>query len=548
MLSNLKVSNFALIEKASLDFNEGFTVITGETGSGKSILLGALALILGERANYSVIRDKDKKTIVEAEFQIANYTLESFFTEHDLDYNPETIIRREINAEGRSRAFVNDSPVQLSILKELTGKLIHIHSQHNTLQLKNKDFQLEVLDDLCGNQTLKTKYQQSFKAWQKIRKELNTLEEKKITLQKEAEFNRFQLDEIQTLNLGTTDYTSLEAELNIGESSEELKEGFQSILEGIGEDGTIAQLQAINQIVTKASGKSDQLAELSDRIKSVIIELQDIEQDAEAGLEKVEIDPARLNEITLVMDRFYSISKKHNIDNQQDLQAKELDLMNQVEGVESIDENINKLTQELAKEKENVVKHGEKLSAVRQKEAKSVVKSITALLVDLKLPDTRLEFEIQAKEKPDVNGLDQVNMLFTPNKGMPLTGIEKAASGGELSRLMLALQTLLSAKKQLPTLIFDEIDTGVSGEVAQRIGNLLRKLGENIQLFAITHLPQVAGKGQSHLKVHKSNASDATITQISILENDDRIVEIAKLMSGTEINQAALDNAKALMN
>lgn len=548
MLSNLKVANFALIEKASLDFNEGFTVITGETGSGKSILLGALALILGERANYSVIRNKDKKTIVEAEFRIKSYHLEDFFAANDLDYNHETIIRREINAEGRSRAFVNDSPVQLSILKELTSKLIHIHSQHNTLQLKNKDFQLEVLDDLCGNTALKKSYQTSFKSWQSIRKELQNLEEKKTNLLKEAEFNRFQLDEIQTLHLESTDYTSIEEELNLGESSEELKEGFQAIEEGIGENGVISQLEDIAQIVGKSGGKNSLLKELHERIKSVIIELKDITEEAVAGLDSVEIDPARLNEITLLMDRFYSISKKHNIDNQADLQQKELDLLNQVEGVDAIDSQLEKLQTQLEKEHKNVVASGEKLSAIRKKEAKTVVKNITVLLEDLKLPDTRLEFDIQQKENPDLNGLDQVNMLFTPNKGMPLTGIEKAASGGELSRLMLALQTLLSSKKQLPTLIFDEIDTGVSGEVAQRIGDLLRKLGQNIQLFAITHLPQVAGKGQSHLKVHKRNESDTTITQISTLSNEDRVVEIAKLMSGTEINQAALENAKALMN
>ncbi len=547
MLKKLTVQNFALIENAQLAFHPGFTVITGETGSGKSILLGALSLILGERANYGVIRDEKQKTIVEATFDVSNYRFQPFFEQEDLDYSEETIIRREISAAGKSRAFINDTPVQLSLLKQLTEKLIYINSQHNTLALKTTAFQLDVLDTLCNTNELKATVEQAYRTWKNKQKELVTSKSNLSEQLKENDFNLFQLEELEQLHLEKTDYDKLQVDLNKFENAEELASAFTAINNAIhSESGMLSSLITLSKHFSGLSEKDVQLKELFERLQSVKIELDDIGSTAEQNLEDIEIDPKELEELTLKVDRYNALLKKHNANNQEELKEICLSLSDKTNSVDSLQEQISQLESEL-KEIENVaVQSAQQLSAKRKAKAPAVERKIVALLEEVKLNGSIFSFDFE-EQALKVTGIDAIRILFTPNKGSAPQPIDKAASGGELSRVMLVLQSLLSEKKNLPTLIFDEIDTGVSGEVAEKIGLLLNGMGKNMQLFAITHLPQVAGKGNHHILVEKKDKNSITNTTLTAIHDEKRIKEIAKLMSGVEISDAALENAKKLM-
>ena len=545
MLQKLIVKNFALIENASLDFNSGFTVITGETGSGKSIMLGALKMILGERADFNVIRDKENKTIVEAYFDISNLPIDSLFDIHELDYQSETIIRREINATGKSRAFINDTPVQLSVLKEITTFLVHIHSQHHTINLKSKAFQLDLLDVLAGNQALKQELTALFEKWKKKQHAIDQLKLEFIQKQKKAEFNRFQLEELEALDLDVVDYTEIEQALSRAEKFEEIKASFQLIINAIENENGVSEL--LRQIKKNSTSNDKSLTVLYERIEEARIELEDVALQAAGELSEMELEPTDIEEKTVLMDRFNAALKKHYFTSQEELITLQKSLKEELNISEHSEEKIKDLERELAQLTETLDNLANKLSKQRKEKAPAIEKAITKLLDELKLPDTKIMFDFEEKALSE-NGKDKVALLFSPNKGLSPQPIEKAASGGELSRLMLSIQYLLSAKKKLPTVIFDEIDTGVSGEVAQRIGEHLKKMGENMQLFAITHLPQVAGKGQTHILVEKTQKNSATVTQFKTLTEEQRIEEIAKLMSGKEVNKGALENAKNLMN
>ena len=547
MLKRLTVQNFALIENAQLSFNKGFTVITGETGSGKSILLGALSLILGERANYAVIRNEKQKTIVEGTFDVSSYQFQSFFEQEDLDYSEETIIRREISATGKSRAFINDTPVQLSLLKSLTEKLIYINSQHNTLALKTAAFQLDVLDTLCDTSSLKLIVEKGYLSWKAKQKALVLAKNNLSEQLKENDFNTFQFEELELLQLEKINYNQLILDLNKFENAEELASAFTAISHSINaEAGLLSTINSTLKNFVHLGNKDEQLEELLTRLQSVKIELDDIGSAAEQNLENIEIDPKELEHLILKVDQYNGLLKKHNATDQEELIKISAALSGKTSSIESLQEQITALESELTALESEVQKNALELSNKRKEKAPQVEKKIVALLEELKLTGSIFTFSIEPQELK-MSGVDNIRILFTPNKGSIPQPIDKAASGGELSRVMLALQSLLSEKKNLPTLIFDEIDTGVSGEVAEKIGVLLNGMGENMQLFAITHLPQVAGKGNHHILVEKKDKNNITNTTLTTIDEQKRIEEIAKLMSGSEISTAALENAKKLM-
>ena len=549
MLSTLRIQNFALIDSLTLDFNKGYTTLTGETGSGKSILLGALNLILGERADFSVIGPSSDKAIVEAEFELSKFHLEAFFQNNDIDLFNPTILRREINSQGRSRAFINDSPVQLGVLKELTEQLVHIHSQHNTLELRKPDFQIEVLDTLSSLEKLRLEYSITFKLWNSERKSLEILKDKLALSLQQGDYNRFQLEELEELNLEKNDYQTLEKELVRNENVDELKSTLDNIVAAIEtEDGASSTLRKLKTLLEKSKGVDVVLDELSQRIQSVLVELQDVSGEAENYLEKIEIDPKRLNELVLLIDQFNRVLRKHNLISQDQLMELKEKLSSDLDDTSELQTLIDLKSKEVAELRKEIEEIGLDLHKKRVESSKSCEEEVQYLLAELKMPDTQFLFDFTKREEFNLFGCTDVKILFSPNKGLAPVSIDKAASGGELSRLMLALQNLISTKKQLPTIIFDEIDTGVSGDVAQKIGSLLKKMGQNLQLIAITHLPQVAGKADFHFKVEKTNNDSRTRTHVKALNEEERIEEIARLMSGEEINEAALLNAKALMN
>ena len=549
MLTNLRIQNFALIDSISIDFKAGFTVLTGETGSGKSILLGALNLILGERADYSVIGPNGEKSIVEAEFQLSNFNLNAFFQENDIDDYETTIIRREITSQGRSRAFINDTPIQLAVLKEFAEKLIHIHSQHHTLELKNTNFQIELLDTLADLNSEKNDYFKKFKTWNESSKKLNQLKEELSKAIQVADYNRFQLEELEELSLESKNYEALELELNKSESVDEIKSTLDHIHLAIdGDEGVLSVLNKLKISTDRLKDKDEVINELATRVQSVVIELKDIVAEAEDQKEKIEINPFRINELTAALDKYNRVLKKHGFSTQVQLQEYQQSISNDLASSDELQDEIEQLSIQTEKLALEIGEIANKIHEKRKKAAPSIEESIQLLLADLKMPNTRIQFQLSERKELNANGISDVAILFSPNKGIEPIAIDKAASGGELSRLMLALQNLVSKKKQLPTIIFDEIDTGVSGDVAQKIGNLLRNMGENLQLLAITHLPQVAGKAQNHFKVEKAIVNNLTRTNVRVLSDVERVEEIARLMSGEEINEAALLNAKALMN
>lgn len=546
MLSRLTVSNFVLIENEELSFHPNFSVITGETGSGKSILLGALRLILGERADFSVIRDANRKTIVEGFFTIDGDFFKPFFEDYDLDFNEETIIRREIDAKGKSRAFVNDTPVQLLVLKNLTQQLIHIHSQHNTIQLKDKLFQLNILDAYANTFGDIKELLAAFSTFKSKEKELNDKKEEFILLSKEFDFLNFQLEELNNLRLEEINYQNVELKLKAIEQSEEITQSFSSINYVIDqkEDSVCEQLKTLSKSITI---DYPQLVELKNRIDSVIIELDDLSSEAQLTGSNLSLPDDDIGELTLQLDAFNSALRKHHVSGQDELLNIYSTIRSQVNDFENSDELMKGLEIECNQRYKIALDLAKKISEERKKAAKIFEVDLEKVLSELKLDDAVLRFNFSEKGL-NSSGIDEVGIVFTPNKGMNPQPIEKAASGGELSRLMLAIHYLLSRKQNLPTVIFDEIDTGVSGEVASKIGNHLKRMGENMQLMAITHLPQVAASGDHHYVVEKYDEKGKTKTTINELTKEERIDEVARLMSGEEINDAARTNALNLLN
>jgi DNA repair protein RecN (Recombination protein N) len=549
MITSLRVSNFALISELDLHLRSGFSAITGETGSGKSILLGALELLLGERADFSLIGPLSDKAVVEASAMIEGYDLLAFFQENDLDYADQTIIRREISNSGRSRAFINDTPVQLTVLREFSSRLVNIHSQYNTLELKERDVQLEMLDTIAELTDLRREFALLFKRFKQKNQELQAKEEELSTLLKQRDYNQFQLTELEGLDLFKTDYASLDRELSLAENSEQIVQVASFIADGLSQDGGVLEfLGKIKNELEKVKSIDQDLEDFYNRTTSVLVELKELMGDAQKYSETVDLDPRLKEQLTEKIDKFNHALRKHNLNDQQGLIELFESFGSYIEGTEQLDAEITFLRSEANKLKQQVDEKANELHSLRLKAKPQIEKLITDLLAELKMENTTLSFDLEQKSEIGQSGSTNLTMRFSANKGIEAIPIEKAASGGELSRVMLALQKIVSEKKAMPTVLFDEIDTGVSGDVAQKIGNLLRKMGEHMQLIAITHLPQVAARAENHFKVEKFEANNRTVSKVRELSDDEHVEEVARLMSGETISAEALMNARSLMN
>jgi len=547
MLALLRISNFALIDYIELEFKSGFTVITGETGSGKSILLGALDLILGGRADFAVIGPDSSKCFVEAEFKLAD-TFRLFFEENDIDFNGITLIRREINVQGKSRAFINDTPVSLQLLKSLTSQLVNIHSQYNTLELKDKSYQLDMLDCLAGIEDDKTAYLSLYHQWKSQQKSLLIQQEKYEERLKWLDYNQFQLNELAELNLGQIDFSLLENELHTLENGESLKSNFYHLAQTIqAESGIYSSLISLKTTLDRNNVSNVNLNELKNRLAMIIPELKDIGEEAENFADNLEMNPDKIVQLTGQLDAFNRLLSKHQKQSQEELLVLMTELSNSVDDTEMMREEMENLNRDVEKAYDELIiragiLHNNRLNAVGP-----ISKEIQSILTELKMPDTLLLFQLTQTENLTVSGSTEIQLLFSANIGITPISIEKAASGGELSRVMLALQKLISMKRQLPTILFDEIDTGVSGEVAHKIASLLGSMSNEAQLFAITHLPQVAAKANHNAKVEKMQKGNRTISKVEWLAGEEKVTEIARLMSGEIITPAAIENARNLI-
>lgn len=546
MLQHLHILNFALIEEAKIDFHNGFTVITGETGSGKSILLNALNLILGDRADFSVIGNKSNKSIVEATFILSD-RFRNFFKENDLDFEETLIVRREIIREGKSRAFVNDTPVQLHVLKSLCSQLVQIHSQYNTLELKSKVYQLEVLDILAGIENERYQMNQQFVSYQNLKKQLDQCESELRTAKATQDYNQFILSELSDLQLDKIDYTTIEFELNRIENSETLKSYYHTVVETIENQGLYSNLKSSKTGLDKFVSTDNQVASFTERLNSVLIELKELSMDANKSLDDLEFSGSNSDELVEKLDNYNRVLNKHRLLNQAQLVTLKSDLESKISGLEDLEFTCEKLRQALMNTYEEMLKFADQLHMKRINSTERIELQLKQILNALKLPDTELKFELIKSSDIHPSGNSEISFLFSANKGMVAVPVEKAASGGELSRVMLALQKMVSEKRELPTILFDEIDTGVSGDVAQKIGQLLNQMGETVQLIAISHLPQVAAKAENHLIVSKKIENQQMKTRVYSINKEERVIEIARLLSGEQISDAALSNAKNLM-
>ncbi|MBK7855876.1 MAG: DNA repair protein RecN [Bacteroidetes bacterium] len=551
MLSRLHIKNYVLIDSLNVEFNKGLSIITGETGAGKSILLGALGLVLGNRADSSSLLNKNNKCIIEAEFDILNYNLKDFFYANELDYESKTIIRREINAEGKSRAFVNDSPVNLSVLKELSGFLVDVHSQHETLTLNNSYFQLDVLDIYAGIKDAVTVYKRDFLSYSRLKDKLNTLIEEEKKAKADADYWQFQFDELSTANLIEGEKEKAEQELEALNNIEQIKTAISQSTNLL-KDGDANIIAAIAQLVSSMNAVSKfhpALNELSNRIKASQVELKDIAQELENVQDEFVFNPERVEILNERLNAIYRLEQKHHTSSVTELIQIKNDFENKLSVFTTLESDIQKLTAEIIQQKNKLLEQAKFLSEKRQKAAPKIEKEIKEMLASTAMPDAKLQIEINSKEENlSATGIDTIQYLFTANKGIKLEVLSKVASGGELSRLMLSIKALIAKLVALPSIIFDEIDSGISGEVANKVGDLVRKISDNHQVIAITHLPQMASKGDAHFLVYKNTHGNTTTSGLKLLNKEERINEIAKMISGNEVTQASLKNAKELLN
>ena len=550
MLQHLRIQNFALIEETEVHLNNGLTVITGETGAGKSILLGALGLTLGSRADVSSLYDKTKKCIIEAQFNIKEYSLMSFFESNELDFEEVTTIRREITPEGKSRAFINDTPTTLSVLKELGEKLIDIHSQHETLLLKETNFQFELVDAFAQTTNLFSDYKKQFNTLQKLRKQLEELTAQEIQAKKELDYFQFQFNELEEANLKVGEQQQLEEESETLENAEFIKGSLvkSSLAINGGDENIVSALALVKQQLQSVSKFGKQFNELFERINSVSIELKELSKDIDACEEDVVYDNSRLEEVNAQLDKLNRLLKKHGVNSGEELLTIKTDIESKLQQFSSLEVAIEKTQKEIFASEKQCKALAKDLSDKRQKSTAGIEQNIKTMLTSLSMANAQFKIEFKPLDALTINGQDAISFLFTANKGAEFKELHKTASGGELSRLMLCLKALLAERTALPTIIFDEIDTGVSGDVADKIGNILFAMGKTMQVITITHLPQMASKGGNHLFVYKSDSKDKTTSSIKALNKEERIAEIAKMLSTGTPTETALKNAKELLN
>ena len=549
MLQHLHITNYALIEDLSVEFTEGFSVITGETGAGKSILLGALGFVLGDRADTGVLFNKDKKCVVEAQFHLNDELLRPIFEEHDLDFDTDCILRRELNPQKKSRAFVNDTPVTLQAMKEIGSQLVDIHSQHDSLLLTDGGFQLHLLDEIAQNDELLTQYKQEFAQFNlscRRLKELQTLAEKNIG---ENDYLKFQLDELQKAQLQENEYAEMEQSLNVMENAEEIKTLLVST-EGLLENADSAILPQLNEVASalhRLGQLLPQTSELQQRVESAQVELKDIAYDLERLQDDTQFDEERMQELQERMDLLNRLMMKHHVKEFEDLIHLRDEIEAKVNAFENIDKDIEQAEKALKEQTALLKQLATKLHTQREKAAKSFSTEVTNLARQLAMPHAAFQIMLEPLTTFSSIGLDQVHFLFSANKGVDVAELSKVASGGELSRLMLSIKSVVSQYNYIPTLIFDEIDTGVSGEVAAKIGSIMQEMGGSLQLISITHLPQVASKAQHHFFIYKDNEGQRTQSHIRLLKSDERVTEIAKMLSNDKVTPEAIKAAEVLL-
>ena len=550
MLSDLSIKNYALIDTLQVQFDSGFTSITGETGAGKSILLGGLALVLGKRADLSNINDPNKKCCIEAIFNIENFNLKSFFEEHDLDFETLTILRREILPSGKSRAFINDTPVNLTTLAELGGQLIDIHSQQQTQELTHDDFQFQIIDALAKNSTPLETYQHLLKSHKLAQKQHTELIASKIQSEKEQDYQTFLLNELTEANLKAIDLEALENEYNTLNNVESIQTELALAIQIISTEdlGVASNLRTLKQVFQKLSEIASVYAPLSERIQSIAIELDDVFNEIESEQSKLEVNPIRLNEIDAILQTVHNLFSKHAVNTIEALIEIEADLTTQLDNLASLDDAIATLENQLKSLVKQLDTQAKALHKQRQQVLPDLVQQLETILTDLGMPNARFKLVLNPSDSYLYNGKDQLEFLFTANKGGQFLPLKKAASGGELSRIMLAIKSVLSKYQQLPTIMFDEIDTGVSGEIAHKMGDIMSQMSADMQVFSITHLPQIAAKGQTHFKVYKQDTQNTTVTSLKKLTSQERVEELAQMLGGKKLSESAIAHANQLLN
>lgn len=551
MLKSITIDNYVLIEHLEIDFHKGFSVLTGETGAGKSIILGAINLLSGQRADAKSIRQGADRCTIEGHFDISNYHLEDFFTDNGLDIDSsDTILRRDLSSNGKSRAFINDIPVTLTQLKELSNRLIDIHSQHQNLALGSQLFQTGFVDTIANNNTELNSYSKCFEEYIKLQKELSELKKQAANSNDDLDYIRFQYDTLLQAKLVDGEQEELEEELEILEHAEEIKEQLYraSMLFDSDEGGVISNIKQILQSLRQASRNYSGAEELADRTESTLIEIKDIFAETTNAAESINFNPERLQQVNDRLDTIYSLQKKFKTDSVAGLITTMEQYGKQLDMAGSFDYIIEEVEKRLKNVEKALKKSADNLTSTRKKSASVIEKDISKMLVPLGIPNIQFHIDIQLKEIYDENGQDDIRFLFSANKAVPMQELSTVASGGELSRVMLSIKSLLAGAKTLPTIIFDEIDTGVSGAIADKMAQMMQQLCRNgHQVLAITHLPQIASYGEHHYKVYKEDNDDATRTGIMLLNRDERIIEIAQMMSGTSLSQAAIENAKSLI-
>jgi len=550
VITTISIKNYALIEDIRMDFNNGLTIITGETGAGKSILLGALSLVLGKRADLSSMKDASKKCVIEAEFAIEKFKLQTIFEENDLDYDAHTIIRREILPSGKSRAFINDTPVTLSQLQAVGPHLVDIHSQHETLSLAEENYQMKVIDALADNSSLRNTYSEQLQRYKTTSEALENAKIEKSEASKEIDYNTFLFTELEEANLEGIDQDQLEETYETLSNAEEIQETLSKVVQLFSEEqiGTLETAKEARAALNQLKNYGSVYNSLWERLNSVIIELDDLSEETEQIATSIEADPQQLLEINEKLQTLHKLQQKHNVATVSEL----LDIKNELEtsitNTNNLDARIENLEKEVIALQGEVRKTGGLIHNSREKVIPKLKEKLEAILAKLGLPNARFDFKLTHTETLRENGTDTLELLFTANKGTTMGSIKKVASGGEMSRIMLAVKAILAEYQTLPTLIFDEIDTGVSGEIANKMAAIMDGMSQGMQLVSITHLPQIASKGAQHIKVYKEDVNNVTVTRLKTLTQEERIVEIAQMIGGKKVTDSALAHAKELLN
>jgi len=549
MIQSLKIKNYALIDEINIHFYPGFITITGETGAGKSILIGALSLIIGNRADTSVLKDDSQKCIVEASFDISKYNLKSIFEANDLDFDDETIIRREISSKGKSRAFINDTPVNIRVLKELGANLVDIHSQHQNLILKDSHFQLDVLDAYAAHESLVTDYKTHYKEYRKLKKQHDSLKADAEKNKADMDYYQFQYDQLEKIKLKEGEQEELENELETLNHTEEIKYNLSNAYQLLSneENSILVQLRDAADSIKKIVEFFPKAKDLGERMESSYIELQDLTNEVDVMNENMEHDPERAEYIRQRLDDLYSLEHKHNVSSDKELMEIKDEVGRKLEAINSYDFKLEEIEKSLNEKKNNLKELADKISENRNKSIPAIEEHITQMLKELGIPNAVFTIEHNKLEDFTEYGQDEVRFLFSANKNVPVEEISRVASGGELSRLMLSLKSLLVETKALPTIIFDEIDSGTSGDIADKMGAIMKKMTVNTQVINITHLPQIASKGDYHFLVYKEDDHDHTYTDIKQLNTEERVQEIAKMLSGEQLTETALQNAREFL-